>query len=86
MKSEWNTKYEETEIKIINSWFRGEKLYINNELQDEQLNFITPSNMTGNLVNKQGEKLSVKANLSGFFTVSCRLFIDNKKIELKQTR
>ena len=86
MKSEWNTKYEETEIKIINSWFRGEKLYINNELQDEQLNFITPSNMTGNLINKQGEKLSVKANLSGFFTVSCRLFIDNKKIELKQTR
>ena len=86
MKSEWNTKYEETEIKIINSWFRGEKLYINNQLQDEQLNFITPSNMTGNLINKQGEKLSVKANLSGFFTVSCRLFIDNKKIELKQTR
>ena len=86
MKSEWNTKYEESEIKIINSWFSGEKLYINNQLQDEQLNFITPSNMTGNLINKQGEKLSVKANLSGFFTVSCRLFIDNKKIELKQTR
>ena len=86
MKSEWNTKYEETEIKIINSWFGGEKLYINNELQDEQLNFITPSNMTGNLVNKLGEKLNVKANISGFFTVSCRLFIDKKKIELKQTR
>ena len=86
MKSEWNTKYEESEIKIINSWFSGEKLYINNQLQDEQLNFITPSNMTGNLINKQGEKLNVKANLSGFFTVSCRLFIDNKKIELKQTR
>lgn len=86
MKSEWNTKYEETEIKITNSWFGGEKLYINNELQDEQLNFITPSNMTGNLVNKQREKLSVKANISGFFTVSCRLFIDNKKIELKQIR
>ncbi|TRX20652.1 hypothetical protein FNW25_02280 [Flavobacterium franklandianum] len=86
MKSEWNTKYEETEIKITNSWISGEKLYINNELQDEQLNFITPSNMTGNLVNKQGEKLSIKANISGFFTVSCRLFIDNKKVELKQTR
>ena len=86
MKSEWNTKYEETEIKIINSWFSGEKLYINNQLQDEQLNFITPSNMTGNLINKLGEKLSIKANISGFFTVSCRLFIDNKKIELKQTR
>lgn len=85
MKSEWNTLYEDTEIKITNSWFSGEKLFINNELQDEQLNYITPSNLTGILVNKQGEKLGVKANISGFFTVSCRLFIDNKKVELKQT-
>jgi hypothetical protein len=46
MKSEWIAKYEETEIKITNNWFNGEKLYVNNELQDEQLSFITPSNMT----------------------------------------
>jgi hypothetical protein len=46
MKSEWIAKYEETTIKITNSWFSGEKLYLNDELQDEQLNFITPSNMT----------------------------------------
>ena len=58
---------------------------MNNELQDEQLSFITPSNLTGNLINKQGEKLNIKTNISGFFTVSCRLFIDNKKVELKQT-
>ena len=86
MKSEWIAQYEETEIKITNNWFSGEKLYINNQLQDEQLNFITPSNMTGNLVNKQGEKLNIKTNISGLFSVSCRLFIDNRKVELKQTK
>lgn len=86
MKSEWIAKYEETEIKITNNWLSGEKLYVNNELQDEQLNFITPSNMTGNLVNKQGEKLNIKTNISGLFSVSCRLFIDNRKVELKQTK
>jgi hypothetical protein len=86
MKSEWIATYEDTEIKIVNGWFNGEKLYVNNELQDEQLNFITPSRMTGNLVNKKGEKLNVKANISGFFTVSCRLFVDNRKIELQQTK
>ena len=86
MKSEWLAQYEETEIKITNSWFNGEKLYVNNELQDEQLNFITPSNMTGNLVNANGDKLHIKANVSGFFKVSCRLFIDNRKAELKQTK
>ena len=86
MKSEWITKYEETEIKIINNWFSGEKLYVNNELQDEQLSFITPSNMTGSLINNKGEKLNIKANISGFFSVSCRLFIDNRKVVLKQTK
>jgi hypothetical protein len=84
MKSEWIAKYEDSEIKIINNWFSGEKLFVNGELQDEQLNFITPSRMTGNLINRNGEKLDIKANISGFFTVSCRLFVDNKKMELQQ--
>ncbi|WP_369753484.1 hypothetical protein [Flavobacterium sp. WC2409] len=86
MKSEWIANYENEEIKITNNWFTGEKLFINNELQDEQLNFITPSTMTGILTTKKGEKFSVKTNLSGFFKVRCRLFVDNKKIALKQIK
>lgn len=86
MKSEWIANYEENEIKITNSWFTGEKLYVNNKLQDEQLNFITPSNMTGSLKNKNEKEVLIKANVSGFWTVSCRVFIDNNKIELKQTK
>ena len=86
MKSEWIAKYENTEIKITNSWFGGEKLFVNGELQDEQLNFVTPSRMTGNLTNSKGEKLNIKANVSGFFTVSCRAFVDNKKLDLQQTK
>jgi len=84
MKSEWVVEYQGSEIKITNSWFSGEKLYVNNKLQDEKLSFITPSDLTGNLMDSKGEKLAIKANLSGFFKVSCRLFIDNTKIELKQ--
>jgi hypothetical protein len=86
MRSEWIIKYDDNEIKVTNSWFGGEKLFVNNELQDEQLNFITPSNMTGSLVDKNGLKLNIKTNISGFFTVSCRLFIDHKKVELNQTK
>nr|WP_314864355.1 hypothetical protein [uncultured Flavobacterium sp.] len=86
MKSEWITNYDENEIKVTNSWFNGEKLYVNNEIQDEQLNFITPSNLTGCLVDKNGNTVNIKANISGFFMVSCRLFIDHKKMELKQTK
>lgn len=86
MKSEWIADYDENVIKVTNSWFSGEKLFVNNELQDEQLSFITPSNMIGCLIDNNGMKLNIKTNISGFFTVSCRLFIDNKKVELKQTK
>lgn len=86
MRSEWIGNYENEEIKITNNWFTGEKLYISNELQDEQLNFFTPSTMTGILTTKKGHRLAVKSNISGFFKVSCRLFVDNKKIELKQIK
>ena len=86
MKSEWIATYEGSEIKVTNGWFTGEKLFVNNELQDEQLNFITQSQMTGTLTTKDGKQLNIKANISGFATTSCRLFIDNKKIELQQTK
>jgi hypothetical protein len=46
--------YEGSEIKVTNGWFYWRKLFINNELQDEQLNFITPSQMTGKLKTKMG--------------------------------
>jgi hypothetical protein len=85
MKSEWIAKYDENVIKVTNSWFSGEKLFVNIELQDEKLSFNTP-NMTGSLIDKNGMKLNIKTNVSGFFTTSCRLFIDNKKVELKQTK
>lgn len=86
MKSEWIANYEGNEIKITNSWFHGERLYVNNELQDEQINFITPPILTGSLVDTNGNTTNIKANISGFFTVSCRLFVNHKKIKLKQTK
>jgi len=86
MKSEWIAKYEETNIKITNHWFSGKKLHKDNKLQDEQLNFITPTNWSSYLNYKQGQNLNIKTNISGFFTVSGRLFIVNKKVELKQTK
>jgi len=40
MRSIWIANYEENEIRIENSWVRGEKLFVNNKLQDERLSFF----------------------------------------------
>ena len=85
MKSEWIADYEGNEIKITNSWFTGEKLFVNKELQDDRVSFMS-SNLTGRVLNKVGEKQEIKANIGGCFTVNCRVFIDNKKVEVKQIK
>jgi len=85
MKSIWIANYEGNEIKIENSWSRGEKLFVNNKLQDERLSFFS-SNLTGNLISKDGKKMPIKVNLGGYFTVGCRLFIDDEKVEVTKMK
>ena len=80
----WKATHEGNEIRIENSLFHGEKLFVNNKLQDEKVSFFT-SDLTGHLVSKEGKRMPIKVNLSGFFTIDCRLFIDDEKIEVTKT-
>lgn len=77
--STWIANYEGNEIRIENSWIRGERLFVNNKLQDERLSFFS-SNLTGHLITKNKEKYSIKVNLSGWFSVGCRIFVNDEKI------
>ena len=81
----WIAQYEGNEIRIENSWSRGEKLFVNNKLQDERLNFLV-SDLTGHIISKDGKKLPVKVNMSGWFTMGCRLFVDDEKVEVTKTK
>jgi len=81
----WIANYEGNEIRIENSWSHGEKLFVNNKLQDERLSFFS-SNLTGHIVSKDDKKLPIKVNLGGYFTIECRLFIDDEKVEVTKTR
>ena len=85
MKSIWTTNYEGHEIKIENTWFSGDRLYVNNNLQDERFNLFS-SNLTGHILNQRNEKEDIKVNLGGFFKIDCRLFIGDKKTEVKQEK
>lgn len=81
MKSIWTANYENNTIKIINTWFDGEQLYVNNELQDKKFGLVS-SNLTGHIINSKNEKEHIKATIFGWFKVDCILFISDKKIEL----
>ena len=79
MKSIWTANYDGNEIRIENSWFKGECLFVNGKLQDERISFLT-SDLIGHVITKDGVKKTVKVNLGGFLKIDCRLFIDDEKI------
>ncbi|WP_407404845.1 hypothetical protein [Chryseobacterium sp.] len=81
MKSTWKSNYQNNEIKIINSWFKGEKLYVNDILQDEKISLVS-STLNGHILGKDNQKINIKANLGGFFSVECSLYVNDEKIEI----
>jgi len=71
----WEATYAGSVITVENSG-GGERLYVNGELQDEQIGLATRSRLWGQL--PTGEQ--VKVSLGGNFTVHCRIFVDHKLV------
>ncbi|MDM1040527.1 hypothetical protein ACTS91_08490 [Empedobacter falsenii] len=87
MKSIWETTVENNVIRIENNWFSGEKLFVNDKLQDYQINYFSAPILTGHLINSKDEKLNIKVNiLQEFFGVNCILFIDDEQVALKKIK
>ena len=53
MKSIWEATVGNDVIRIENNWFSGEKLFVNNQLQDFQVNYFNPPILTGHIKNNQ---------------------------------
>jgi hypothetical protein len=85
MKSIWTTNYENNEIKVENTWFNGERLYVNGILQDEKTSLFS-SNLTGHLINTNNQRENIKVSLFGYVKIKCSLFINDKKIEVIQEK
>ena len=85
MKSIWTANYDNNEIKIENTWFHGERLFVNGKIQDEKQSMFS-SDLTGHIITRNGEKALIKAHIGGYFKIVCRLFVDDEKVELIQEK
>ena len=83
MKSTWIANYGNNSIRVENNWFTSEKLFVNDQLQDSRMNFFT-ADLSGYLFNENGSRENIKVNLSGWFSVACRLFVNDEIIEAQQ--
>ncbi|WP_100372313.1 hypothetical protein [Bacillus sp. FJAT-45037] len=80
MKKTFQVMYEGHKIEIENSWFNGEKLYIDGQLQDQNLGLALRASLTGVLVNDNGERKAIKVTIGGTFRIHCKVFVDHKLI------
>lgn len=77
MKKVFDVTYEGHHIHVVNTWFNGEKLYIDGELQDENLGLVLRATLRGTLKKDNQITKNIKVSLGGFFTIKCKIFVDN---------
>lgn len=85
MKTIWTTTYENNKVTVENTWFSGERLYVNDILQDDTRSIFSAV-LTGHLINAKGERENIKANLGGYWGVACKLFINDRLIEMTEEK
>ena len=78
MKKIWQLTYKGHKIRVENSWFGGEKLFVDEELQDEQIGLATSrARLYGRIKNGDGENEQIKVSIGGNLAICCRIFIND---------
>ncbi|MCZ2260828.1 hypothetical protein [Sporosarcina sp. G11-34] len=86
MKKVFEAIYDDHRIQVENRWFAGEKLYVDGELQDENLGLAFRGTLNGKLRNNNNETKSIKVTIGGSFSIHCKIFIDNVLISSYQVK
>lgn len=79
----WNAEYEGNLIRIENTWF-GEKLFVNDILQDEEIGLAFRSRLYGKIIKSDGTEANIRVSLGSILGVECRLFINDTLIPFKK--
>ncbi|WP_210467924.1 hypothetical protein [Sporosarcina sp. 6E9] len=86
MKKVFEAIYNGHRIQVENRWFTGEKLYVDGELQDENLGLAFRGTLNGRIRKKENESKSIKVTLGGFFSIHCKVFVDNVLVYSSQIK
>lgn len=79
MKKTFEVMHNNHHIRVENSWFTGEKLYVDGQLQDENLGLGLRATLNGQLKSLEHSE-NIKVTLGGTFKINCRIFVENHLI------
>ena len=77
MKKMFDVTYERHHIQVVNTWFYGEKLYIDGKLQDENLGIASRATLRGVIKDNDQITKNIKVSLGGILTTKCRVFVND---------
>lgn len=79
MKKTFDITYNGRHILVENRWFEGEKLFVDGELQDENLGLSFRGDLNGKLKSMESFK-PIKVTVGGFLAIQCKIFVDNELV------
>ena len=77
MKKAFEAIYDGHRIRVENRWFGGERLYVDGELQDENIGLALRATLYGNLKGNNNESQKIKVTIGGNFNIHCKIFVDH---------
>lgn len=89
MKKVFEAIHDGQQILVENRWFAGEKLYVDGQLQDENIGLALRATLTGNLRNNSNVSKNIKVTIGGYFSIHCKIFVDNvlvPSLQIKTSR
>lgn len=86
MKKVFEAIYDGHRIQVENRWFAGEKLYVDGELQDENMGLALRATLTGNLRIDSNKSKYIKVTIGGFFSIHCKIFVDHVLVPSHQIK
>lgn len=86
MKKVFEAIYDGHRIRVENRWFAGEKLYVDGELQDENMGLALRATLTGNLSLDSHNSKNIKVAIGGFFSIHCKIFVDHVLVPSQQIK
>lgn len=76
----WHVTHKGHTIRVENSWLGHERLLVDGELQDERRGLALRSQLSGTIKNGEGSGEGIKVSLGGWFSVGCRIFVDDRLV------
>jgi hypothetical protein len=79
---EWISYYEGNEIRVVNTWFQGAKLFINGEVRDEVKNLFSLDSkrplLSARIEGNQPTSPLVEVYMKAIFTVRVKIHVNGR--------